>query len=241
MARTEKIKNKALELLEENPNGLRYSELVRKIRETFPDFPINTIHGVVWNLDHRISDKIYKPARGIFRLTKFKDLEVEEKVEDFVKVKEEDFYQPFSDWLINETEEATKAIPLGGSKFKDKWGTPDVIGIKKSREGDIIKIPTEIISAEIKSDISNLITAFGQACSYKLFSNKVYLLIPQQSSEVDISRLDSLCLIFGIGLVLFDVYDIKNPKFEIRVRPTKQEPDVFYTNKYLKLVEDELF
>ena len=55
-------------------------------------------------------------------------------------------------WSKNELEECTKAIPLGGNKFKDKWGTPDVIGIRKSKAGDILQMPTEIVSAEIKLD-----------------------------------------------------------------------------------------
>jgi len=130
---------------------------------------------------------------------------------------------------------------LGGNKFKDKWGTPDVIGKNESNRSDIIKHETEIVSAEIKTDDSGLITAFGQACAYKSFSHKVYIVIPKSSSEEDKSRIESLCLIFGIGLILFDSNNIEQPDFEIRVRPVKLEPDLFYVNKYIKLIEDELF
>jgi hypothetical protein len=142
--------------------------------------------------------------------------------------------------VLGELGECTKAIPLGGKKFQDKWGTPDVIGIFKSRESDIIKVPIEIVTAEIKTDASNLITAFGQACSYKLFSNRSYLVIPKQSPEEDLGRLDSLCMIFGLGLILFDNTTPTTPEFEIRVRAAKHEPDVFYANKYLQFVEDKL-
>jgi len=244
-SRHQKIINKAVELLENNPNGIRYSELVRMISKEFPEISTNTIRGAIWDLDRQLPEKIYKPARGIFRIVKFKDIEIKyEKKEvnlEITKSKEESFYKPFADWLVNETEEATKAIPLGGNKFKDKWGTPDVIGIREPRKSDIIKIPTEIISAEIKADSTNLIIAFGQACSYRLFSHLVYLVVPKQSNQEDISRLDALCLIFGIGLVLFDVSNKEDPDFEIRVRPIKHEPDIFYTNKNLKLIEKELF
>ncbi|MBK6965352.1 MAG: hypothetical protein IPH20_15825 [Bacteroidales bacterium] len=133
------------------------------------------------------------------------------------------------------------AIPLGGSKFKDKWGTPDVLGIKEPRKSDIIKFPTEIVSVEIKTDSSNLITAFGQACSYKLFSHKTYIVVPNSSTKEDIDRLDSLAMIFGIGLILFDAKKPKEPAFEIRTRASRHEPDMFYSNKYMRLVEDELF
>lgn len=147
----------------------------------------------------------------------------------------------FADWLVNELEECTKAIPLGGNKFKDKWGTPDVIGVREPRKSDILKPPTEILSAEIKLDTTNLITAFGQACSYKLFSHKSYVVIPNDSLEEDIARLDALCRIFGIGLILFNRANPEEPNFEIRVRAAKHEPDMFYANKYLKFVEEDLF
>ena len=156
-------------------------------------------------------------------------------------VKEQDFYQSFAEYLVGELGDCTKAIPLGGNIFKDKWGTPDVIGKNESNRSDIIKHETEIVSAEIKTDDIALITAFGQACAYKSFSHKVYIVIPKSASEEDKSRVESLSLIFGIGLILFDATDKENPQFEIRVRPIKHEPDSVYVNKYMKLIESELF
>ena len=241
----EKIVSKAIEVLKLNSNGVRYSDLVRKIQEEIPDIPVNTIHGTVWNLETRAPTEIYKPARGLFRHIKFREEEIGEEERKFPpeaeKIKEEDFYQPFADWLVNELEECTKAIPLGGNKFKDKWGTPDVIGKREPLRSDIIKAPTEIVSVEIKAETKDLITAFGQACSYKLFSHKSYMVVPKGSSQADISKLDALCLIFRIGLVLFDNSNVNDPQFEIRVRPLKHEPDMFYVNKYMKLIEKELF
>ena len=156
------------------------------------------------------------------------------------KIAEEHFYAQFADWIVNELEECTKAIPLGGNKFKDKWGTPDVIGVREPRKSDIIKPPTEIIAAEIKTDSQQLIVAFGQACSYKLFSHRSYIVVPDDSSSEDITRLDALARIFGIGLILFNRHD-KGAAFEIRVRASRHEPDMFYVNRYLKLIEDDLF
>ena len=239
----EKIIAKAIEILKSNPNGVRYSDFVRKITEEFADIPVNTIYGTVWNLETRMPNEVYKPARGLFRHLTFREKEIkeEEKPPSEEEIKEEDFYKPFARWLVDEVEECTKAIPLGGNKFKDKWGTPDVIGKREPRRSDIVKAPTEIISAEIKAGTRDLITAFGQACSYKLFSHKSYIVIPKNSSESDISKLDALCLIFGIGLVLFDSSKPSDPKFEIRVRPTKHEPDMFYVNTYMKMLEKDLF
>ena len=61
------------------------------------------------------------------------------------------------------------------------------------------------------------------------------------SSDEEIARLDSLARLFGIGLVLFDTADPKSPNFIIRARASRDDPDMFYVNKYLRLVEDNLF
>lgn len=242
--RREKIIPKVIEILKLNPDGIRYSDLVRRISQEFPDIPVNTIHGTVWDLDKRLPNEVYKPARGLFRHVNFKEEEISKEEPklpfEAVKIKEEDFYKPFASWLVNELEECTVAIPLGGNKFKDKWGTPDVIGKREPQRSDIV-MPTEIVSAEIKVDARDLITAFGQACSYKLFSHKSYIVIPKNSPQDDVSKLDALCMIFGIGLVLFDNNNPQDPQFEIRARPLRHEPDMFYVNKYMKLIEKELW
>lgn len=236
-----KILEKASEILKATPNGVRYSELVKRIFQEFPDIPVNTIHGVIWKLEERIPNEIYKPARGLYRHIKFQETEVsaqeQEGCSEVRNIPEEEFYRPFADWLEGE-EECTKAMPLGGKRVKHKWGTPDVIGIWKSRASDIVKA-IEIVSAEIKADSKDLISAFGQACSYKLFSHKSYIVIPKNSPEEDLSRLVALCSIFGIGLVLFDNSNPKVPGFEIKVSALKHEPDIYYANEYLKLKEIE--
>ncbi|MBU1752408.1 hypothetical protein KKG56_00870 [bacterium] len=247
--RKENIVEKTLEILDSHPDGFQYSALVKEISKTMPDVPVNTIHGTVWDIHVQQSSKIYKPSRGLFRLTRYKQddsaiLPLETVVPESkqsMSIKEDDFYVPFADWLVNELEDCTKAIALGGNKFKDKWGTPDVVGKNESKRSDIIQAPIEIVSAEIKTDVNQLIIAFGQTCSYRLFSHKAYLVIPRNSPQDDIARLDSLCIIFGIGLILFNQADVDNPEFDIRVRAIKHDPDMYYVNKYMKLIEKELF
>lgn len=245
MTSTDKVIQKAVELVEASASGKRYSELVREIAAVFPDIPVNTIHGSLHKFRTELPDSLYQPSRGLYRAVKYRENDEElaggpAKLKPG-KIREEDFYDAFGDWLINELEECTKVVSVGGNRFRDKWGTPDVVGVREARRSDIIKPPTEIVSAEIKLDPANLITAFGQACSYRLFSHKSYIAVPATSSEDDIGRLDALSRIFGIGLVLFNPIDPQNPEFRIRSRATREEPDMFYVNKYLKLIEDELF
>lgn len=247
----EKIINKALEILESKPEGLRYSKLHQAVQGNLPDVVKNTIDGTLWRLD-KISTYVVKPERGLFILTKYLTAEKQNEAQkrkteclpkEIRKVgipDETKFYQPFADYLVNDLEECTGAISLGGSKFGDKWGTPDVIGVYKFSEADPLRPATEIISAEIKTDISQLITAFGQACAYKLFSHKVYIVIPKDAPAADIARIESLCLRFTIGLILFDKNNPDNPSFEIRTRASKNEPDYFYVNNYLLKLGDAL-
>ena len=240
----DRILSRALDMLLSEPQGIRYSRLVRSIDEELPDVAVKTVERTIWELEGLLPEQVYKPARGLYRHTKFRDdeLGVPEPVPPGPEwVEEQCFYGPFTEWLKSELEECTKAMPLGGNKFRDKWGTPDVIGIRESRRSDIVKFPTDIVSAEIKSNTRDLITAFGQACSYKLFSHKSYIVVPKTSAQDDIAKLDALCLIFGIGLILFDCNNIDEPQFEIRVRATRHEPDMFYVNKYMKIIEKELF
>jgi hypothetical protein len=244
MTKKEQIIASAIEVISNYPEGIRYSKLSKEIHKKCPEINLRTIQGQVVKLDTSIPDKIYKPAKGLFRLVEFreKELAIEKNPSNDLKILcENDFYEPFAEWLVKEMEECTKAIPLGGKRFQDKWGTPDVIGIREPKRSDIIPFPTEIVSAEIKIDTKELITAFGQACAYILFSHKCYIVVPKASSPEDISKLDSLCMIFGIGLILFDHLNADDPQFEIRVRPFKHEPDMFYVNQYLKNIEKELF
>jgi len=125
--------------------------------------------------------------RGVFRLLKFKeDVQHNRMNKRAVKtskvktIKEEAFYKPFADWLVNELEECTSAIELVVI-YSVIMGTPDVVGVRESKRSDIIQFPTEIISGEIKTDSNGLITAFGQACAYKIFSHKSYIMVPNDS------------------------------------------------------------
>lgn len=239
----ERIEAKAIEILKKNPDGVRYSELKNKIQAELPDANINHIRGTIWNLDVTRPTDVYKAGRGLFRHVSFRESQVvpQESVRIHPAPKELDFYSPFADFLMNDLGECTKAIPLGGKVFEDKWGTPDVIGIERSSLGEIIQRQVVIVSVEIKTDTNGLITAFGQACAYGVFSHKTYIAVPESSDAEDKEKLDSLCQIYGMGLIFFDNTNPQDPRFNIRVRSIKHEPDMFYVNKYMKMVPESLF
>jgi len=75
-------------------------------------------------------------------------------------------------------------------------------------------------------------------CVQAVFSHKSYIVVPSDSSEEDIGRLDVLCRILGVGLILFNPDDAANLGFQIRVRAARHERDMSYVNRYMKLLED---
>ena len=245
----QQIKERARAIVTENPGGIRYGALVERIGAESPETPKNTISGSVWNLDALYPTEISKPSRGLFKPIAVDGDETvvlgstEQTAPSGAKVHESDFYEPFAQWLKNDLDEVTDVAPLGGAPMKSKWGSPDVIGVYKPLAGHLIKFPLEIVSAEIKIDPQAPIVAFGQAVAYRLFSSKTYVAMPTSLTEEDQSRLESLCMLFGVGLVLFDV-DKTNPRFSIRVRAQRFSPDMFYVNEFaerLKLYDAMVF
>jgi len=69
---TERINATAFELLEKNPEGLRWTDLRKKIEASDASFHPKTVNGCVWKLVETFPDKIYKPSKGLFRLRKYK-------------------------------------------------------------------------------------------------------------------------------------------------------------------------
>ena len=67
---TGQINQKAIELLEKHPEGIRWSEMLSLIQEAYPDFHPKTINGCVWKLVDNFPDKVYKPEKGLFKLKK---------------------------------------------------------------------------------------------------------------------------------------------------------------------------
>ena len=160
------------------------------------------------------------------------------------KHKEEHFYKSFAEYLeYTKTEkddsdrlnECVKAVDWGGNKSGDIWGTPDVVGVFRPKRNALVQFPHEIVSAEIKIDKSSqaLITAFGQACAYRLFSHKIYLVIPESGQNTD--RIRSLCHLFGLGLVYFDpgVKKIDSSIYRVELFSQSHTPDMFYVNKFM--------
>lgn len=241
---TKQIKALTIQLLEQEPGGIRWSDLLRSIQDESPDTPFNTIRGATHSL-FQDSQQVVRVARGTYQLEKYATAEAVEakaeeeaaastpvKTEGAQSVTEQDFYDSFAEWL-EENDEATFASALGGSSFGGKWGTPDVIGVLKPRAQDIFKFEPQIVAAEIKAVPGQPVVAFGQAVAYRLFCHKSYIVVPNTTSSDDMNRLKALCGLHGVGLVTFTL-DVAQPDYIVVVLPAVAAPDMFYVNTMLE-------
>ncbi len=112
-----------------------------------------------------------------------------------------------------------------------------MIGVYKPQPSDIVKFPFEIVSAEIKVDPISSVVAFGQACAYRLFSHKTYIVMPSAIAPADQDRLDALCEIYGVGLVLFDL-NVEEPDFRFARKAQRFSPDMYYVNDFARRLHD---
>jgi hypothetical protein len=233
----QEIRNRARQIVKSHPEGIRYGQLLWSIVDESPVTPPNTVQGSIWNLDSLFPGEIAKPSRGLFKPVgagapiSSVEPKPEPEPRPVVRPKQEAFYEPFADWLKNDVGDATDAIALGGAMLRKKWGTPDVIGVYKAQASDRIKFPHEIISAEIKVEPGAPVEAFGQAVAYRLFSTKTYIAMPDTMPKEDLDRLEALCMLFGVGLVLFTL-NPEQPNFLIRMRAQRFSPDMFFVNEF---------
>jgi len=210
MSDIKRVYDVLVRILRRNPKGLSRQDIFQRLRSQLSDIPGGSLHSYL----SRIPEEFPKAIKRRGDLYKWKgNVKGVKRVTSASKKGEEVFYKPFASFLKRKGI-CSDAMPVGRDhRLGGKWGTPDVMG---KRAGGGTTNP--IISAEIKdsTDGNALVTAFGQACVYKLFSTEVYLVIPKNNiHEDDKKRITTLCQTQGIGLVLFDNTKRKRTRFAI--------------------------
>ena len=222
-------------IVQENNGGIRFTDIVQRIAEYSPETNLNTVRAQVAKLESNFPESIEKPSRGLYRPIENADNPQDSPVEnqrDANIVKEKDFYEPFASYLTNDLEECSTAVAIGSMRGNGKWGNPDVVGIYKPLPHHVIKFESEIISAEIKTNANETVTAFGQAVAYRLFSHKTYLVLPDTVTRAETEKMKLLCGLYGIGLVYFSLVP-ENPAFSVSLHAQKFVPDMFSLNDFV--------
>ena len=66
--KTSKVYKSIFTILEQYPDGVRWVDLNKMVKEANPTFHPKTINGCVWKLTQKYPDKVYKPEKGLFKL-----------------------------------------------------------------------------------------------------------------------------------------------------------------------------
>lgn len=237
------IKSKLVEIIKQHPNGIRYRDLKAKVLSALPQANPNTVVNAIAQLEE--GKDYVKRVRGVYQPVTINNQDIESSAHTVQSTQDEKrVYAPFASFLVNDLSECKWAIPLGGKKSNQRWTTPDVVGVWRSQRRSHFNI-LEIVSAEIKDtdDSKELITGFGQACAYRLFSHRVYLVVPgDKPNEEDKSRLEDLCLLYGIGLIFFygkESNGGKEYEFQIRCRSMRFEPDYYHAEIFLSSLNSQ--
>lgn len=154
-------------------------------------------------------------------------------------MKEKDYYESVVRYVRSKCK-CTTAVALGHGGGKDtlKWSTPDVVGVIRSEPDDAAQFPTEVVSVEVKVKGDGLMEGFGQACAYRLFSHRVYLVIPEPKGEGERQQIKTLCSNFGVGLVYFVLRDdpkrLFSTSYKKQLNAPSHSPDRFYVGGFLE-------
>jgi len=70
---THAINEKALEIIGNTPEGVRWTDLLKELEKYNPSWHPKTINGCVWKLVEKYPSEVYKPEKGLFRLVKYKN------------------------------------------------------------------------------------------------------------------------------------------------------------------------
>ena len=67
------IQEQALQLLAQEPSGIRWAVLLKKVQALMPDVKSGAIQPVVAALPSERPKDVHKPARGLFQHMRYKD------------------------------------------------------------------------------------------------------------------------------------------------------------------------
>ncbi len=71
----DRVRALALEILRMHPAGMAYGELVRQVLDADTSLNPSTVSGYIATAEQTFPGAVYRPSRGVFRLTAFRDTE----------------------------------------------------------------------------------------------------------------------------------------------------------------------
>ncbi|RJS13440.1 hypothetical protein DRW03_36060 [Corallococcus sp. H22C18031201] len=222
------IQEQAVEMIRQQPNGIRFMDLARAIHNRHPQTPFTSIPGALNPIGRAVfADLVSKPERGLFAPAGMEEVEGAEPT-----VREEEYYLPLAEFLEGDAEDVTAVVPMGGRGLGGKWGTPDVLGVYRPTATDVLSWSPEILAVEVKTTTKDVVVAFGQAVAYQLFATKTYLALPRTISLRDRRELVARCKLHGLGLILFGTSP--RDEYSVVVHARRCPPDIEATRRFIE-------
>lgn len=239
------VLEKSLEILENHPGGIQARYLVKELKEKyFPNVPEVSIRTALIRV-LILHTQVEKLTNGYYILKKYLYGQSPESLpnsDDFRKItskfNDRLICVLFTDFLINELKEATTAYNLCGKKPKREWFIPDILGINRFSNNLVNNQEIEIISIALSCDIGHLAFAVGRTVSYKIFSHRIYILVPSEveNNEGKMNWLEIMTKKFGIGVVFYKKEN-HQVDFKVIIKPKTGTPDPSYVADYLQSVK----
>lgn len=241
MTKLEQVAEAAVELLRAAPGGLRYCDLVYQLGRRLPNHNSHMIQRAVGKLPQVCAD-VYKPWTGMYALRGVFDERFAPPPKRSVGhgIAERRFYDSFAEF-IGALERCDRCVAVGGNSLGDLWGTPDVMGRIAARYRALVPYGDTFVAGELKTGMGMTMRAFGQACAYRLFAHCVYIAMPQATLPAELERLELLCRMFGIGLVVFNDDAPDKPDYRLLQRARPGWPDMAVLNDKAELLKAELY
>lgn len=164
---------------------------------------------------------------------------------------EREYYGPLKSFISEELSLHNSIYEFGGNVMPEGhwWTNPDLLGAVRPQPAARPFVQPEIISVEVKSKIGipdnansyvnnreKLFGAYSQALSYRLFSHRVIISVPEIPNIVQKSLFERRCSFYGIGLIYFSGPP-ESPAFRWRLHPTSSMPDVQTLNDFMSIIE----
>lgn len=114
------------------------------------------------------------------------------------------------------------------------WTRPDFVAIGYRRFDYTPGIVRDIVTFEVKPSVCG-VEAIFETAAHSRVATKSYLAIhvpDDDSLTIDLDRIESECVRFGVGLILFPD-NVAYDGWQFRVEPNRQEPDPFNVDEFV--------
>lgn len=236
----DRVYKAVIETLKDYPEGLKLADLISLVtRKFFPEQVEANMRAFIKRILKY--PNIEKISKGRYRVNFQMQTELKEtnglllyNLSKNEKSKIEfEICNSFANFLVNNLKEASKTWVFYEHKYDDGIFLPEVLGINPFDFQNFDPRDVEITSACASLDIVDIPFILGKAMGYKIFSHRVYIVLPDRIEKFEdkMKLLENFCMKFGIGLVYFNIS--RRSEFFVRIKAVRIMPEPYFVNEYI--------